>query len=484
MTNLHAHCDIVLARARMLLISHCYHCDHRNCGSTLRRLAQTLHFGFFVTTDLRRAPSKAPTQCQGDVARLALLISFLGIATNVLGGERMVGGFNRDEASQMLLLSADIDGFGLDGVTLPPPDTSRWELVSKGVKSGGGGDGGYGPFDNEWKLWRNKQDSATFAVAIRGTVYDKKSIVEDFIATTLSAEKIVIPAGRDKSISFRLASTSYRSAEGKDGPVAEVHAGFAYGLAAVLFDRTYGLLNALKGSLPVGSRLYITGHSQGAAIATLLYSFMHYACAKGVPGELPEDERINFANCGRFGLADKNLSIKGYVFAQPKPGNWRYAMDLGLAGGNSGLFFTINNFDDPVVQVPLAFQLVSDSLTRQEIGTLPQHHFLAFLTDLAHGFRTHISITVDEGVLDDNFLRNNGGGSYADQLDETYVDGRAKRRGGSGSSSLNYVPAGTVISVRALSADTLAYEKVESPDNDFLWEHHLWRYQQLSKYWP
>ena len=396
----------------------------------------------------------------------------------------MISGFNREEATQMLLLSADLDGFGVDGATVPPPDTSRWELVSAGLKPDAGGDGGYGPFDNEWKLWRSRQDGSTFAVVIRGTVYNKESIVEDFIATTLRAEKVVIPAGNDKSISFRLASTSYRSAEIEDAPVAEVHAGFAYGLAAVLFDRTYGLLDALKKSVPPGSRLYITGHSQGAAIATLLYSFMHYACAKGVPGELPQEECADYANSERFGLSDKNLSLKAYVFAQPKPGNWRYAMDLGLAGANSGLFFAINNFDDPVVQVPLAFQLASDSLTSQEIDALPHHRFLAFVTEFAHAVRTHVSVAVNEAVLDDDFLRNKGGGSYADQLDPAYVDGTAKARVATGSSSLNYVPAGHVISVRALSTDTQDYRKVANPKDDFLWEHHLWRYQQLSKYWP
>jgi hypothetical protein len=389
-------------------------------------------------------------------------------------------GFDRREAYQMLMLSADQDTFGIDG--LPQPDTSQWVAVARG-SPGPGTAPGYGPFDNDWALWQQKDDPSTFAVAIRGTVYNTGSIQEDFIANTIKAEQIVIPAGTDRSITFRLASTSYRSLESKDAPVAEVHAGFAYGLAAVLFDVDHGLLRQLKDKLPRGARLYITGHSQGAAIATLLYSFLHYACAKGIAPGLPQEERRNYANCDTFGLSDKNLSIKGYVFAQPKPGNWRYAMDLGQAGGGSGLFYAINNYDDPVVQVPLAFQVLSDSLTTQEAGSLPGHPILRFFLNLVHGARSGVSTTIDEGVLDAKFLKANGSGCYADQLDLTYANGGKKVRGSPGSASLNYVPAGNVISVRALAEDNPP--QLESQRrSDFLWEHHLWRYQELSKYWP
>lgn len=36
----------------------------------------------------------------------------------------------------------------------------------------------------------------------------------------------------------------------------------------MLFDRDRGILNQLS-QLPAGSQIYITGHSQGAALATL-----------------------------------------------------------------------------------------------------------------------------------------------------------------------------------------------------------------------
>lgn len=395
----------------------------------------------------------------------------------------MAAGFNKQEAMQMLELSAELNRFGVKDAE--DPDTSRWEFVTEGMDLNNGGkpDHGFGPFNNRWKLWR-RQESNDYAVVIRGTIYDADSIDEDLLANTLPAEKILIPAGKDKTISFRLASTSYRQVdEGKDWPMPEVHAGFAYGLAAMLFDRQFGLIKALQ-RLPEQSRLYITGHSQGAGIATLLHSFLHYACADGWNATASEDEKI-YKDCVRFGLEKKHFSIKSYVFAQPKPGNWRYAMDFAQAIGNAGLSFTIDNYDDPVVQVPLAFQLLSDSLTQQEIDSLHKEHnhrFLHFLATLTGSFRRIISTGLDEKILDAKFLEDKGQGAYADRVDATWSDGHAKKIA-AGGASLNYTPVGNLISVRPRREDNL--EKYENTrKHDFLWEHHLWRYKQLSKYWP
>ena len=393
----------------------------------------------------------------------------------------MPAGFIRDEAAQMLQLSAELDGFGVDGAVAA--DTSEWEQVAAGVVSNtiDNSNCGFGPFKNCWKLWRHRSEN-TYAVVIRGTIYDRDSIDEDLLANTLLAERVVIPAGQSHTISFRLASTSFRQLETKDWPTPEVHAGFAYGLAAILFDRTYGLLKTLQ-TLPSGSRMFITGHSQGAAVATLLHSFLHYACADDSTGQFEASDSQNFADCPRFGLEQKNLSIKSYVFAQPKPGNWRYAMDLSGSIGNKGLFYTINNYDDPVVQVPLARQLLTDSLTTQEAVSIDRHRFLTLLMLGTAEFRRHISRTLNERILDDRFYRDYGKGAYADQIDTQFADGNGRKGRGRGGTSLNYTPAGNIIAVRAGPDDNDPRNEATRL-RDFLWEHHMWRYQELSKYWP
>jgi hypothetical protein len=418
------------------------------------------------------------------ISTLALLAAFSVLsAPPAVGNEALGGGFFRAEAMQLLLLAADADGFGVDGVGLP--DTSQWTRVGRGADASLAADssGGFGPFDNQWILWRRNDVSETYAIVIRGTVYDKNSIKDDFLADTLYAERVAVPAGKNRSISFRLASTSYKSLEPGGSPVAEVHAGFAYALAALLFDRQYGLMKALS-EIPNGSRVFITGHSQGAALATLLHSFLHYACADDYAkaGKSQEDQS-DYVDCDRFGLIDKKWSMKSYVFAQPKPGNWRYAMDLAELAGNRGMFYTIDNYDDPVVQAPLALQDLPGSLTPQQIAALPSAPVLRAAVGLAHGVRRLISKRIDEKILDDRFKRNHGTGRYADRLDERYIDGGKKIASGVGGVSLNYTPAGNVISVRARAIDNPA-DKESTRKSDFLWEHHLWRYQELSRYWP
>jgi len=410
---------------------------------------------------------------------------FTIFSSNYTGAADMTSGFHRDEAMQMLELSAELNGYGVQDA--PSVDTSNWEPIKEegADPSNTEGEGGFGPFNNRWKLWQ-RTNSNEYAVVIRGTIYDKhkQSIEEDLLANTLPAEKVVIPAGTSRSISFRLASTAYRYDEGANWPVPEVHAGFAYGLAAILFDGTRGLVKALNKNVPNGSILFITGHSQGAAIATLLHSFLHYACADGKYKTAREEDRGNYSECARFGLTDKHWEIKSYVFAQPKPGNWRYAMDLAQAVGNPGMFYAVNNYADPITQVPLAFQLLSDSLTQQEADAIGKHRFLHFLMSVAGAFRKEVSSVLDEQELDKHFFEKHGSTNtpYADQIDTSFANGPKKTKS-NGGTSLNYTPVGNIIAVRPRKEDNDEKYK-QTRSRDFLWEHHLWRYKQLSKYWP
>src|SRR5208283_141394 len=94
-------------------------------------------------------------------------------------------------------------------------------------------------------------------------------------------------------------------------PRAEVHEGFAYGIFTQLFDGDYGVLARIKDEIPAGSTLIITGHSQGAALATLAHAFFYYAAQEG-----------------RFGVPEMKLKLRSYVFAQPKPGNTQFTLDF------------------------------------------------------------------------------------------------------------------------------------------------------------
>jgi len=115
-----------------------------------------------------------------------------------------------------------------------------------------------------------------------------------------------------------------------------------------LKDLVNGILAQLADKVPAGSQIYVTGHSQGAAVATLLRSYLQYAA-----------DRPN-----------KNYSYKTYVYAQPKPGNDHYAYDFENLFSNSGLAFRVTNSLDWVSQVPFTIQIASDINTPNPLSAL------------------------------------------------------------------------------------------------------------------
>jgi hypothetical protein len=197
-----------------------------------------------------------------------------------------------------------------------------------------------GFYHNAWRLYRQiivpQDTSPVYIIGIRGTIYDKDSILDNIVATSISATNVRIQARPDRVLSFKLAET----------PRAEVHLGWTYGMTELMFDPTYGILKALHDQVPRGSRLLITGHSQGAAIATLVHAFLHYA--------------ITADPTNKFGLRDSGYTLKSEVFAQPKPGNWQFAMDFAQIAGSHGTAFVINNDLDWVPQVPLSLEFFDE----------------------------------------------------------------------------------------------------------------------------
>jgi hypothetical protein len=194
-----------------------------------------------------------------------------------------------------------------------------------------------GPYSNAWKLY-HKMGSDIYVIAIRGTIDTKGSIAADLIATSTPAY-VQIQARRNpyRKVAFTLAET----------PQAETHLGWTYATADLMFDKENGILHVLNDTneVPPGSRLLITGHSQGAAIATLVHAFLHYSIADPA---------------NPFGLHGKGFALKSYVFAQPKPGNWQFAMDFARIAGSKGTAFVINNNWDWVPQTPLSIEFFDE----------------------------------------------------------------------------------------------------------------------------
>ena len=99
--------------------------------------------------------------------------------------------------------------------------------------------------------------------------------------------------------------------------------------------------------------MLVTGHSQGAAMATLLRSYLQYS-----PNAL------------------SGVSYKTYVYAQPKPGNDHYAADFENRFSNPGLGFRVTNSLDWVPQVPFTLEFLGDINEPNPLSVLTRPEFL------------------------------------------------------------------------------------------------------------
>jgi len=222
-------------------------------------------------------------------------------------------GFNPAEASVLIAISA-----ALEGDNPAPAIPANWQLDFDSPE--------LGPFENKYQIWKNTDVSGQYALVIRGTVDKRGSILEDLLSVMIPASG-TLPLG-SVQLSYTLA----------EEPDAGVHLGFTLGLAFLLFDGVNGIVVQLYERLGQIQELFVSGHSQGAAVATLCRSFFQYSPVAKPLG----------------------LTYKTYVFAQPKPGNDYYAYDFETVAGNGALAFQVTNSLDWVPQVPLTLEWLDD----------------------------------------------------------------------------------------------------------------------------
>lgn len=369
-------------------------------------------------------------------------------------------GFLTDEAKKLLEFCIELNNqddrakFPGDGQFKANLDGWRIEYDSRKAGDDNPETNGFGPFDNAWLLLKSN-DGSRYAIAIRGTVGQARSIIDDFLATTIAAQSgLEFPKGRHVPIVF--AAT----------PKAEVHLGFAYASFSILFDKERGILNYLRSHkiLDRADQILITGHSQGAAVATLIHSFLYYAISD------TED---------RYELGKKPVPLKSYLFAQPKPGNLQYASDFARIAGGQGLAFVINNHLDPVPQVPLSLQTPVDvsvdvvKESRQQ-GSLVDRALLGTLN------RTFKVITDARGVAASKAeaaVAKKYGGEIAQTLDVHYFKADEKPNP-IPASSLNYSLAGQLIPVFGLEQGGDLYPP-SGDKPDLLLQHHATTYRKL-----
>lgn len=219
----------------------------------------------------------------------------------------------------------------------------KWPVIAGAPDPNNPESNGFGPFNNAWLLLQSAIDPTQYAIAIRGTVGETRSIIADALITTTAAQS-GIKLNDKRTLPITFAAT----------PKAELHLGFAYAAFTLLFEKESGILQKLRDAkLPDNAKLFITGHSQGAAIATLVHSFLYYALTD-------QADRYQL-NLKLKQAANSGVQLKSYLFAQPKPGNLQYAEDFARIAKDGS--YAVNNTLDPVPQIPLTIQVPSEVLS-------------------------------------------------------------------------------------------------------------------------
>ena len=258
-------------------------------------------------------------------------------------------GFNLEEAKQLMSLCAAMEEPTppLD----PPPFPANWTIIFDS--------GDLEPFDNRWQLVANKEIPNRYAIVIRGTVNTFKSILADLLAVMVRANGSVDfkQDGKEYSLTYQMAET------GNDR--AGVHLGFTIATLILMYHPESGILSKLM-DLPANSEIFVAGHSQGAAIATLCRSLLNYP-----------------ANFSCF-LDSSHFQYKTYLFAQPRPGNDFFANDFDMISSSNGMAFKVNNNRDWIPQVPITFESPWDANEPNPLSVLASKGVFRLILTIIH----------------------------------------------------------------------------------------------------
>ncbi|MFN8253348.1 MAG: lipase family protein [Ferruginibacter sp.] len=226
--------------------------------------------------------------------------------------QQLKPGFSKEEYAELMKVSARSSASRSYYEKLPAP--RHFKMLYQSPVMG---------LDNMWDLWINENNVA--ALSIRGTTKHAVSWLANFYAAMVPA-KGELQVSSDYNFKYELAAN----------PNATVHTGWLICTAFLSRD----MLPKIDSLYKKGVReFYITGHSQGGAIAFLLTAYLYHLQKQQL---LPADIRF-----------------KTYCSAAPKPGNLYFAYDYEALTQN-GWAYNVVNSADWVPETPLSIQTTED----------------------------------------------------------------------------------------------------------------------------
>ena len=229
----------------------------------------------------------------------------------VMNARQLQPGFDGQEFRKMFQVSAHQIDTPWTKVKFPYP--GGYNMVYRSHVTG---------LDNRWDMWKSPDSVAI--ISIRGTTGTNESWLENFYCGMIPATG-TLNMGPNKLFNYKLA----------DDSLAYVHIGWTIGMASMAPE----VVAQMKLQYNKGIRDFIImGHSQGGAIAFLLYSYLHY---------LPDS------------IMPADIRMKVYGSAAPKPGNQKFAYDFDFIS-RGGWAFRIVNTEDWVPECPFTVQTTGD----------------------------------------------------------------------------------------------------------------------------
>ncbi len=219
---------------------------------------------------------------------------------------QLTPGFNKYEARDMISLCNSfnyLEEYGTDASIVP----SKYKLIYSSPIHG---------MDNRFQVYTSGNKGV---INFRGSTDKKSSWLENFYSAMIPAEGIVKIKDRDFHYKFG------------DNPESNVHSGYVLGLA-YMHEDLLAQINKLnkKGIF----NIYLTGHSQGGALANLFRCYLDH---------LPSSK-----------VSEKN-QFKVYTFAQPMIGNIELITEYNNRFCDSEMSHSLINPDDKVPAMPMSF---------------------------------------------------------------------------------------------------------------------------------
>lgn len=233
------------------------------------------------------------------------LIAFVLVLITFSSFSQFKSGFEPIEARDMIQICNSfgfIDLYGSDKEIIPVGFERVYTSPSLGM-------------DNKFQVYK---DGNKGVINFRGTTSNQSSWMENLYASMIPAKgRIKI---NDKKFDYQMGENSG----------SYIHAGYTLAIGYMKDD----LLKQIRDLNKEGIYdIYITGHSQGGALAILVRSYLNY---------LPENE-----------MSKKN-NFKVYAFADPMVGNDSYVNEYNKNYCDNGMSYAIHNPDDFVIKLPVS----------------------------------------------------------------------------------------------------------------------------------